>query len=114
MSAPLFSSVRSGDTILVGENEICKVLTFTGGSRDPDTPSLFKVANVDTGEIKHVPAAEVKEIVCRGENERLNLPAELPLSNFLPTVENYEKKVSKKKLKGNEVKQRLESPKSYD
>ena len=64
--------------------------------------------------IKHVHAAEVKEIVCRWEKERLNLPAELPLSNFLPTVENYEKKVSKKKLKGNEVKQRLESPKSYD
>ena len=114
MSAPLFSSVWSGDTILVGEKELCKVLSFTGGSRDPEAPLIFQVANVDTGEIKHVHAAEVKEIVCRWEKERLNLPAELPLSNFLPTVENYEKKVSKKKLKGNEVKQRLESPKSYD
>ena len=114
MSAPLFSSVRSGDTILVGENEICKVLSFTGGSRDPDAPSLFQVANVDTGEIKHVHAAEVKEIVCRWIKERLILPAELPLSTFLPPVENYEKKVSKKTLKGIEVKQRLESPKSYD
>jgi uncharacterized Zn finger protein len=114
LSAPLFSSVRSGDTILVGESEICKVLSFTGGSRDPEAPLLLQVANVDTGEIKHVHAAEVKEIVCRWEKERLNLPAELPLSNFLPTVENYEKKVSKKKLKGNQVKQRLESPKSYD
>ena len=114
MSAPLFSSVRSGDTILVGENEICKVLSFTGGSRDPDAPSHFQVANVDTGEIKHVHAAEVKEIVCRWEKESLNLPVEMPLSNFLPTVENYERKVNKKKLKGNEEKQRLESPKSYD
>ena len=114
MSAPLFSSVRSGDTILVSENEICKVLSFTGGSRNPDAPSLIQVANVDTGEIKHVHAAEVKEIVCRWEKESLNLPVEMPLSNFLPTVENYEKKVSKKKLKGNEVKQRLESAKSYD
>ena len=114
MSAPLFSSVRSGDTILVGEKELCKVLLFTGGSRDPEAPLLFQVANVDTGEIKHVHAAEVKEIVCRRERESLNLPVEMPLSNFLPTVENYEKKVSKKKLKGNEVKQRLESPKSFD
>jgi len=56
----------------------------------------------------------VKEIVCRGENERLNLPAELPPSNFLSTVEKYEKKVSKKKSRGNEVKQSLESPTSYD
>ena len=81
MSAPLFSSVRSGDTILVGEKELCKVLSFTGGSRDPEAPLLFQVANVDTGEIKHVHAAE------------------LPLSNFLPTVENYEKKVSKKNFR---------------
>ena len=64
---PQFLKVRSRDTVLVGENEICKVLSFTGGSRDPDAPSLFQVANVDTGEIKHVHAAEVKEIVCRWE-----------------------------------------------
>ena len=69
LSAPLFSSVRSGDTILVGEKELCKVLSFTGGSRDPDAPSLFQVANVDTGEIKHVHAAEVKEIVSTYEEE---------------------------------------------
>ena len=61
---PLFLKVRSRDTVLVGENEICKVLSFIGGSRDPYAPSLFQVANVDTGEIKHIHAAEVKEIVC--------------------------------------------------
>ena len=60
---PLFLKVKSRDTVLVGEDEICKVLSFTGGSRDPDVPSLFQVANVDTGEIKYVHAAEVKEIV---------------------------------------------------
>ncbi len=60
---PLFLKVRSRDTVLVGEDEICKVLSFVGGSRDPDSPSLFQVVNVDTGEIKHVHAAEVKEIV---------------------------------------------------
>ena len=67
---PSSLTVKSRDTVLVGEDEICKVLSFVGGSRDPDAPSLFQVANVDTGEIKHVHAAEVKEIVCRWEKER--------------------------------------------
>ena len=66
---PLFLKVRSRDTVLVGEDEICKVLSFVGGSRDPDAPSLFQVANVDTGEIKHIHAAEVKEIVSIYEQE---------------------------------------------
>ena len=78
---PLFLKVRSKDTVLVRDNEICKVLSFTGGSRDPDVPSLFQVANVDTGAIKYVHAAEVKEIVSTYEQE---------------------------------VKQRLESPTSYE
>ena len=68
-SEPLFLKVKSRDTVLVGENEICKVLSFTGGSRDPDAPSLFQVANVDTGEIKTIHAAEVKEIVSTYEQE---------------------------------------------
>ena len=55
--------------MLVGENEICKVLSFTGDSRDPEAPSLFQVANVDTGEIKYIHAAEVKEIVSTYEEE---------------------------------------------
>ncbi len=101
---PLFLKVKSRDTVLVGEDEICKVLSFVGGSRDPDAPSLFQVANVDTGEIKHIHAAEVKEIVSTYEQEiqkRHESLTEGPLSNFLPTVENYEKKISKKKFSGN-------------
>jgi len=66
---PLFLKVKFRDTVLVGEDEICKVLSFVGGSRDPDAPSLFQVANVDTGEIKHIHAAEVKEIVSTYEQE---------------------------------------------
>ena len=53
------------------------VLSFVGGSRKPDAPSLFQVANVDTGEIKHVDAAEFKEIVSTYEQEvkqRLDSP----------------------------------------
>ncbi len=60
---PKFLIVKPGDCVLIGENEIAKVLTFIGGSRDPDAPSLFQAANVDTGEIRWVHAAEVKEIV---------------------------------------------------
>ena len=66
---PLFLKVKSRDTVLVGENEICKVLSFTGGFRDPEAPSLFQLANVDKGEVKHVHVAEVKEIVSTYEEE---------------------------------------------
>ena len=66
---PLFLTVKSRDTVLVGEDEICKVLSHVGGSRDPDAPSLFQVANVDTGEIKTIHAAEVKEIVSTYDQE---------------------------------------------
>ena len=66
---PQFLKVRSRDTVLVGENEICKVLSFTGGSRDPNAPSLHSSTNVDTGEIKLIHAAEVKEIVSTYEQE---------------------------------------------
>jgi len=60
---PLFLKVRSRDTVLVGKNEIFNVISFTGGLGDPGAASLFQVANVDTGEINHIHAAEVKEIV---------------------------------------------------
>ena len=82
------------ETVLVGEDEICKVLSFVGGARDPLAPKLFQVANVDTGEIKIVHGEEVKEIVCTYEaeiNKRLESHAEGPISKFLPTVETYEK-----------------------
>ena len=101
---PLFLKVKSRDTVLVGEDEICKVLSFVGGARDPLAPTLFQVANVDTGEIKIVHGEEVKEIVCTYEVEiqkRLESHSEGPTSKFLPTVENYEKKIDKKKLNGN-------------
>ena len=98
---PLFLQVKSRDTVLIGEDEICKVLSFVGGERDPLAPTIFQVANVDTGEIKFVHGEEVREIVCTWEKERLRSPAEPPLSNFLPTVENYQKKIGKKEIEGN-------------
>ena len=63
MNEPEFLKVKAGDTILIGEDEIAKVLTFIGGARDPDSLTLFQSLNVDTGEIHWVHAAEGKGIV---------------------------------------------------
>ncbi len=55
MNEPEFLKVKLGDTFLVGE------------ARDPDSPTLFQVANVDSGEIKFVHGEEVKQILCKCE-----------------------------------------------
>ena len=52
-----------GDAVLYEKDQIGKVLTFVGGSRDPDAPSLFQIANVDSGEIRWIHGEEVTEIV---------------------------------------------------
>ena len=67
MNEPEFLKAKPGDTVLVGEDEIAKVLSFVGGARDPDAPTLFQVANVDSGEIKFVHAEEVKQILSKRE-----------------------------------------------
>ena len=66
---PLFLQVKSRDTLLAGENEICKVPSFVGGARDSLAPTIFQEANVDTGEIKHINVTEVKEIFFTYEQE---------------------------------------------
>ena len=58
-----FLKVKRGDTVLVEDNEIATVLSYIGSARDPDIPSLFQVANIDTGEIHYVNANDVKEIL---------------------------------------------------
>ena len=90
--------LKSRDSVLVGENEICKVLSFVGSVRDSLAPTIFQVANVDTGEIKFVHGEGVREIVSTYQQEKQNIlesSNEEPLSNYLPTVENYEKKLAK-------------------
>jgi len=62
---PLFLKVRPGDAVLYKKDQIGKVLTFVGGSRDPDAPSLFQIANVDSGEIRWIHGEEVTEIVSK-------------------------------------------------
>ena len=59
---PLFLKVKCGDAVLYENDQIGKVLTFIGGSRDPDAPSLFQIANVDSGEIRWIHGEEVTEI----------------------------------------------------
>ena len=41
MDTPLFLKVKCGDAVLYEKDQIGKVLTFVGGSRDPDAPSLL-------------------------------------------------------------------------
>ena len=62
---PLFLKVKAGDAVLYEKDQIGKVLTFIGGSRDPDAPSLFQIANVDSGEIRWIHGEEVTEIVSK-------------------------------------------------
>ena len=62
LNKPVFLKVKVGDSVRIRENEIAKVLNFVGGSRDPDAPTLFQAANIDTGEIHWVHAEDVKAI----------------------------------------------------
>ena len=54
MDEPLFFKVRPGDAVLYEKDQTGKILTFIGGSRDPDTPTLSQIANVDSGEIRSI------------------------------------------------------------
>ena len=47
MSEPKFLKVKLGDTVLVNEDEIAKVLSFVVGARDPAASKPFQVANLD-------------------------------------------------------------------
>ena len=46
MDEPLFLKVRHGDAFLYEADQIGKVLTFIGDSRDPDAPTLFQISNI--------------------------------------------------------------------
>ena len=70
---PLFLKVKPGDAVLYEGDQIGKVLTFVGGSRDPDAPSLFQIANVDSGEIRWIHGEEVTEILSEYESTKKNL-----------------------------------------
>ena len=63
MDNPLFLKVKSDDAVLYEKGQIGKVLTFVGGLRDPGAPSLFQIANVDSGEIRWIHGEEITDIV---------------------------------------------------
>ena len=63
MNEPLFFKVRLGDAVLYEKDQIGKVLTFVGCSRDSYAPSLFQIANVDSCEMSWIPREEVTYIV---------------------------------------------------
>ena len=63
MDDPLFLKVKFGDAVLYEKDQIGKVLTFIGGSIDPNAPTLFQIANVDSGEIRWIHGEEVTAIV---------------------------------------------------
>jgi len=42
------------DAVLYEKDQIGKIITFLGGSRDQDAPTLFQIANVDSGEIRWI------------------------------------------------------------
>jgi len=68
---PLFLKIKCGDAVLYEKDQIGKVLTFVGGSRDPDAPSLFQIANVDSGEIRWIHCQEVAEMVSKDQKNTI-------------------------------------------
>ncbi len=59
MDESLFLKISPGDAILYKTNQIGKILTFIGGSRDPEVPTIFHIANVDSGYTRSIRGDEV-------------------------------------------------------
>ena len=68
-SDPVFLYVKSGMTVIVtdtdGASRMADVIWVDGGARNPKIPTLFQVADVDTGVINWVTADFVTHIVPR-------------------------------------------------
>ena len=66
---PVFLHVRAGMTVIVTDTEgawrMADVIWVDGGARNPKVPTLFQVADVDTGVINWVNADLVSNIVPR-------------------------------------------------
>ena len=66
---PVFLHVKSGMTVIVTDTEgawrMAAVLWVDGGARKPKVPTLFQVADVDTGVINWVNADLVTHIIPR-------------------------------------------------
>ena len=68
-SDPVFLHVKSGMTVIVTDTDgawrMADVIWVDGVARNPKTPTLFQVADVDTGVINWVNADFVTHIVAR-------------------------------------------------
>tara|TARA_B100002051_G_scaffold242758_1_gene248177 strand:- start:142 stop:390 length:249 start_codon:yes stop_codon:yes gene_type:complete len=68
-SDPDFLQVKSGVTVIVTDTDgawrMADVIWVDGGARNPKIPTLFQVADVDTGVINWVNADFVTHIVPR-------------------------------------------------
>ncbi len=67
---PVFLSVKAGMTVICGSHEsddwwMADVIHVDGGARDPKVPTLFQVADVDSGVVRWVCADLVTHIVPR-------------------------------------------------
>ena len=71
---PIFLGVTPGDTVVVFDREVvvdssasdwfmATVLFVEGSARDPKAPSLFQVADIDTGTIQFVNADQVERMM---------------------------------------------------
>ena len=76
VAPPLFLSVKPGMTVVVQEAApvgqkgdggwwMGDVIHVDGGARDPKVPTLFQIADVDSGEIRWVNADLVTHVVPR-------------------------------------------------
>ena len=65
-SDPVFLQVKAGMTVIVTDTEgawrMADVIWVDGGARNPEDPTLFQVADVDTGVINWVNADLVTHI----------------------------------------------------
>ena len=68
-SDPIFLQVEAGMTVIVADTEgawrMADVIWVDGGARNSKVPTLFQVADVDTGVINWVNAGLVTHIVPR-------------------------------------------------
>ena len=65
---PVFLHVRAGMTVIVhdgSEWRMADVILVDGGARNPKVPTLFQVADVDTGVINWINADLVTQICPR-------------------------------------------------
>ena len=80
-ATPEFLSVRPGDYVAIKNEENCedikeknknywvgKVIDCIGGARNPNSWTLFQVANIDNGEISIINADIVEKILKSSES----------------------------------------------